>query len=49
MCMLQELCIVNGRIGSDKNIGKHTFNYQSTIDYVICMPFLIGTASSRIR
>ena len=41
MCLLQELCIVNGRIGSDKNIGKLTFDEKSTIDYVICTPDLL--------
>ena len=41
MCLLQELCIVNGRIGSDKNKGNFTFDYASTIDYVICTPDLL--------
>ena len=40
MCKCQELCIVNGRIGSDKSIGQKTCDNKSTIDYVICTPDL---------
>ena len=41
MCKCHELCIVNGRLGSDKNIGNPTCNDVSTIDYVICTPDLL--------
>ena len=40
MCKLQDLCIVNGRFGSDKHIGNTTCAEASTIDYVICTPDL---------
>ena len=38
LCKVQELVIVNGRIGADKNIGRTTCDDISTIDYVICTP-----------
>ena len=41
MCKCLELCIVNGRIGSDKSIGNTTCNDTSTIDYVLCTPDLL--------
>ena len=41
MCKCHELCIVNGRLGTDKNIGNTTCNDVSTIDYVICTPDLL--------
>ena len=41
MCKCHEMCIVNGRLGSDKNIGNTTCNNVSTIDYVICTPDLL--------
>ena len=41
LCNGHELCIVNGRIGSDKHVGNTTCNDQSTIDYVICTPDLL--------
>ena len=40
MCNVHDLCIVNGRFGSDKNIGNTTCADVSTIDYVICTPDL---------
>ena len=40
MCNTTELCIVNGRFGSDKNIGNRTCGNISTIDYAICSPDL---------
>ena len=41
MCQLQELCIVNGRIGTDRNIGSLTCANASTVDYMICSPDLL--------
>ena len=41
LCQLHELCIVNGRIGSDRNIGNVTCANVSTIDYMICTPDLL--------
>ena len=41
LCKCLEMCIVNGRLGSDKNIGDTTCNDVSTIDYVICTPDLL--------
>ena len=41
MCKCLDLCIVNGRFGSDKNIGSTTCANKSTIDYVICTPDLL--------
>ena len=41
MCQLHELCIVNGRIGSDKNVGSLTCANASTVDYMICTPDLL--------
>ena len=41
MCKLHELCIINGRIGSDKNIGDLTCAGASTVDYMICTPDLL--------
>ena len=41
LCKVQELVIVNGRIGADKNIGRTTCDDISTIDYVICTPDLL--------
>ena len=40
MCNVHDLCIVNGRFGSDKNIGNTTCADVSTIDYAICTPDL---------
>ena len=45
MCKLQELCILNGRVGLDRNIGNLTFDYKSTIDYMICTPDLLHKIS----
>ena len=45
LCKCHDLCIVNGRIGSDKNIGNTTFDGTSLIDYVICTPILLTTGS----
>ena len=45
MCKLQELCILNGRAGLDRNIGNLTFDYKSTIDYMICTPDLLHKIS----
>ena len=41
LCKLQELCIINGRIGSDKNVGDFTCAGASTVDYMICSPDLL--------
>ena len=41
LCKITELCIVNGRIGSDKDIGNTTCAEKSTIDYVLCTPDLL--------
>ena len=41
MCKLHELCFMNGRIGSDKNIGDFTCAGASTVDYMICTPDLL--------
>ena len=45
MCKLQELCILNGRAGLDRNIGNLTFDEKSTIDYMICTPDLLHKIS----
>ena len=42
MCKLTELCILNGRFGADKNVGKTTFDNVSTIDYAMCSPNLFA-------
>ena len=42
MCKLTELCILNGRFGADRNIGKNTFDNKTTIDYGICSPDLFS-------
>ena len=42
MCKLTELCILNGRFGADKNVGKTTFDNKSTIDYAMCSPNLFA-------
>jgi len=36
ICKNNSLVILNGRFGSDKNIGEFTFKNQSVIDYSIC-------------
>ena len=41
LCKCNEFCIVNGRFGSDKSIGKTTFHDKSTVDYVICTPDIL--------
>ena len=40
MCKVQDLCIINGRVGSDKFVGGTTCADVSTIDYAICTPDL---------
>ena len=42
MCKLTEICIINGRFGADKNVGKTTFDNKSTIDYAMCSPSLFA-------
>ena len=42
MCKLTEICILNGRFGTDKNIGIFTFDNKSTIDYAMCSPNLFA-------
>ena len=42
MCKLTELCILNGRFGADKNLGKTTYDNVSTIDYAMCTPNLFA-------
>ena len=41
MCMIHDLCILNGRLGTDRNIGDVTCADASTIDYMICTPDLL--------
>ena len=41
LCQLHELCIINGRIGADKNQGEVTCAGASTVDYIICTPDLL--------
>ena len=41
LCKDIELCILNGRIGEDKDVGNTTFNNQSLIDYALCTPDLL--------
>ena len=41
LCQLHELCIINGRIGADKNQGEVTCAGASTVDYMICTPDLL--------
>ena len=41
VCQLYELCILNGRTKSDKNIGKQTCADKSTIDFAICSPNIL--------
>ena len=44
LCKVHDLCIVNGRLGSDKNNGDftcYTHNGASTIDYAIVSPGLL--------
>ncbi|MEW8546031.1 MAG: endonuclease/exonuclease/phosphatase family protein [Candidatus Thiodiazotropha sp.] len=36
VCKNNNLFIVNGRVGKDKNIGNKTFRDQSVIDYTLC-------------
>ncbi|MEW8548196.1 MAG: reverse transcriptase family protein, partial [Candidatus Thiodiazotropha sp.] len=36
ICRNNNLFILNGRFGNDKNVGKLTFRDQSLIDYTIC-------------
>ena len=38
MIMYLELCFINGRVGSDKNVGELTCAGASTVDYMICSP-----------
>ena len=42
MCKCQELCIVNGRMGTDKGIGCTTYDDKTVIDYVLCTPDLLA-------
>ena len=46
LCKCHDLCIVNGRIGSDKHIGNTTFDGTSLIDYVICTPDLLANITN---
>ena len=41
MCKIQELCILNGRAGLDRNIGSLTCADASIVDYMICTPDLL--------
>ena len=48
LCKTHDLCIVNGRFGSDKGIGDftcYTHNGSSTIDYAIVSPGLLTKTS----
>ena len=40
MCKLTEICIINGRFGADKNVGKTTYNSVSTIDCNVFSKFI---------
>ena len=35
ICKSNNLCILNGRCGKDKNLGSFTFKHTSVIDYSI--------------
>ena len=37
-CKVQNLCIVNGRVGRDKNVGKFTTKNETMIDYCLTSP-----------
>jgi hypothetical protein len=41
LCKVQNLFIMNGREGSDSNIGKLTCRNASAVDYFICSPNII--------
>ena len=48
-CKLNTLRIANGRLGSDRGIGKYTYvgsTGRSVIDYVIATPNLLNTIST---
>ena len=45
MCKCLELCVLNGRSGSDINIGNVTCADASTVDYMICTPDLLHKIS----
>ena len=40
MCKDLDLCILNGRIGNDKDVGLTTYDNKSVIDYALCTPDL---------
>ena len=41
LCKGQNLFIINGRVGSDRNIGELTCRNASVVDYFICTPNFI--------
>ena len=43
LCKHINICIVNGRSGSDKDIGKTTCNGKSVVDYIACTPNLFSS------
>ena len=45
MCKIHELCLMNGRVGSDKNVGGLTCADKSAIDYIMCSPDLLLNVS----
>ena len=50
-CRLNTLHIANGRLGSDRGVGKYTYvgsTGQSVIDYVIATPNLSCVPTSKV-
>ena len=48
-CKLNILCIANGRLSSDRGVGKYTYvgsTGRSVIDYVIATPNVLNTIST---
>ena len=45
LCKNLDICIVNGRWGDDKLVGKPTSTDNTVIDYMICSPVLITKAA----
>ena len=42
LCKNNELYIVNGRVGKDRNIGRLTCKNSSVVDYMLCSPELFS-------
>ena len=43
LCKYIDICIVNGRSGSDKGIGKTTCDGKRVVDYIACTPNLFSS------